>query len=126
MNAPGRLTALMRSMASDEGWYALRDQVQSQFIMVLIGALLFATALGLYWARAVSKSAVVALLFSLLLITFILVRAVSLHAVDKIVFTRIAGATVSTIVEAGGVVAIFILALLRLASLRGPRPGSFR
>jgi hypothetical protein len=40
----------------------------------------------------------------LLLITFILVRAVSLHAVDQMVFTRIAGVTVSSIVEAAGIV----------------------
>jgi hypothetical protein len=117
INGLGGLTALFRATAMDGGWYAGRTPVQTHLIVLLFGAFVVAAAVSLYWARSVSRPALLALLVSLLLVTFILVRAVSLHAVDQIIFARILGVTFSSMIEAGGIATLFVLVFWRRAQL---------
>ena len=109
----GRLTAFFRATAMAGGWYASRAPDQARLIVALLTVLVVAAAIAIFWAHAVSRSALFALLMSLLLVTFVLVRAVSLHAVDQIIFARFFGVTLSTMIEAGSVAAILALISLR-------------
>ena len=109
----GRLTTFFRAAAMTGGWYASRAPDQARLIVALLAVLVVAAASTNYWAHAVSRPALFALLMSLLLITFVLVRAVSLHAVDQIIFARFFGVTLSTMIEAGSVAAILALIGLR-------------
>jgi hypothetical protein len=83
MNGPGLLTATFRRIAMDGGWYAVRAPVQSHLIALSLGGFAVAAVVGLYWSRAMARPALLALLASMLLITFIVVRAISLHAMDE-------------------------------------------
>jgi hypothetical protein len=57
------------------------------------------------------------MLVSLLLISFVVVRAVSLHAVDQIIFARILGVTFSSMIEAGGIAILLVLIFWRRAQV---------
>jgi hypothetical protein len=90
-----RLVDLFRSVAMDNGWYAQRRIAQSDLILALFGIGAVASSLGLYWVRTAPRLALLSLASSLILVTFILVRAVSLHAVDQVIFARMFGVTLS-------------------------------
>src|SRR5258708_8886709 len=93
VNGLGRLTALSRTTAMAGGWYANRAPIQTHLIELLLGAFVITAAVSLYWARVVSRPALLALLASLLLITFILVPAVSLHSLVHIIFMKLSALT---------------------------------
>ena len=118
INGPGLATEMFRSIAIDGGWYVVRASAQGQLIAVALGAFVIAAVVSLYWSRSVAAPAALALLTLMLLITFIVVRAISLHAVDRVVFLRIAGVTVSSIIEAAGIFVILALIVWRTATLR--------
>lgn len=118
INGPALATETFRAMAMDDGWYALRGAAQGRVIALALGAFAITAIVSVYWSRSAALAASLALLVAMLLITFIVVRAISLHAVDRVVFMRVAGVTVSSIVEAAGIVVILILALWRTARLR--------
>lgn len=121
INAPGLATETLRAIAMDDGWYALRGNAQGQLIATLIGAFAVAAIVSVYWSRSAALPASLALLASMLLITFIVIRAISLHAVDQLVFMRIAGVTISSIFEAAGIIVILMLVLWRTVMLRRRR-----
>jgi hypothetical protein len=76
----------------------------------------FTVIVGLL-APNTSGAAALSVVVSLLLITFVLVRAVSLHAVDQLIFARTAGVTLSSMIEGGGIFIIIILTLWRREQL---------
>ncbi len=118
INAPGLVTETFRTIAMDDGWYVLRGFAQGRLIALALGVFAITAIVSLYWSRSVALPASLALLASMLLISFIVVRTISLHAVDRVVFTRIAGITISSVVEAAGIVVILMLVLWRTAMLR--------
>jgi len=113
----GRLTGLFRSAAMSRGWYPERGPAQIHLILALLVAFVLTALVGLYRARGTSGPAASSLVVSLLLITFVLVRAVSLHAVDQILFAGIAGVTLSSMIEAGGILIILALIFWRRGQL---------
>jgi hypothetical protein len=117
INGPALATETLRAMAMDDGWYAVRGSAQVQLIALSLGALAITAAVGMYWSRSASLPASLALLAATLLITFIVVRAISLHAIDRVVFMRVAGVTISSMAEAAGIAVILVLALWRTATL---------
>ena len=118
INGPGLATETFRAIAMDDGWYVLRGSAQGRLIALALGVFAITAIVSLYWSRSVALPASLALLASMLLISFIVVRTISLHAVDRVVFMRIAGITVSSIVEAAGIVVILMLVFWRTAMLR--------
>jgi hypothetical protein len=86
-------------------------------ILALLVAFVLAARGGLYWARGTSGPAASSLVASFLLTTFVLVRAVSLHAVDQILYASIVGVTFSSMIEAGGILVILALVLWRREQL---------
>jgi hypothetical protein len=113
----GRLTTLFRSFAMSGGWYSERSSTQLYLVFAALVAFVFTVIVGLYLARNTSGAAVLSVVVSLLLITFVLVRAVSLHAVDQLIFARTAGVTLSSMIEGGGIFIIIILTLWRREQL---------
>jgi hypothetical protein len=114
-----RLTNAVRSSV-EEGWYLHRTVFQFVLIIALLVAGSIAVSLALLWSRAMPASSRFAFSVLLALIAFVLVRAVSLHAVDQILFVRIVGVTISTALEAGTAVLILSLIAWRRAEL--PKP----
>jgi hypothetical protein len=118
INAPALATETLRAIAIDDGWYAFRGSAQVQLIALSLGALAVLAVVSMYWSRSAALPASLALLASMLLIAFIVVRAISLHAIDRIMFARVAGVTISSMTEATGIFVILILILWRTATLR--------
>ena len=110
-----RLVDLFREVAIDNGWYAQRRIAQSDLILTLFNIGAVATALGLYWVRTPPRLALLSLVSSLVLVTFIFVRAISLHAVDQVLFTKMFGVTLSSMIEVGGITIILVLVIFRRA-----------
>lgn len=107
-----------------ENWY--RDRMPIQLALIVAALLLscLMVSAALYWTRAMpmaSRSTLVALL---VLITFILVRTVSLHALDGLLYGRISGVTVSTALEAGAAAIILLLISWRRAGAASSRQPS--
>jgi len=95
------------------GWYLERGPAQLLMILTLLVAFVLAATGGLYWARGTSSPAALSLVVSFLQTMFVLVRAVSLHAMDQILYARIVGVTLSSMIEAGGIFVILVLMLWR-------------
>ena len=83
-----KLAALFRSDAQAQGWYADRMSPQSSLIIALLAFCFIAALTVLFWVRMLPLPSQLALIALLVLMTFILVRAISLHAVDHILFAR--------------------------------------
>lgn len=112
-----KLTDAARSEYRAEGWYPDRMVLQ---IDVTIAVLLFAVImilLSLFLLRTIPISTRLTLTAGLALIALLVVRAVSLHAVDQFLFARISGVTVDTTLEAGFVTLILLLISWRRAGL---------
>lgn len=79
------MTAIARCAAQAEGWYEQRRFLQAIFILVFgLGLML----LGLYFLwllRGTMKRSTLPLLGAILVVGFVLVRAISFHAVDKLI-----------------------------------------
>jgi hypothetical protein len=117
---------LGRSEARDEGWYGDRRPVQAAVIGAVVVAITIAwLAVGARWARSYRRywpvlSAVVALL------AFLLVRAISLHALDAAFNRDVVGIMrAGDLVEIAGAIAISAAALLQviLRPERSDQPG---
>lgn len=79
------MTAIARCIALAEGWYDQRRTMQSVFILVFA---LTGFLLGLYFLwllRGTMKRSALPLFGAVLVICFVLIRAVSFHAIDKLI-----------------------------------------
>lgn len=85
------LTATGRCVARDEGWYKQRRFVQYQFIMVSAAAAVTVLLLAALWLRRTLGRTGLPLLGLIFVAGFVVIRAVSLHHVD-----RLLGYTVAT------------------------------
>jgi hypothetical protein len=96
------LTELGRIMASSEGWYQIRRQVQVGFIVgvLLIGIWLLRTVLVL--ATGNVKQMRFVLVGAVFLICFVAIRATSFHQVDRLLGMNFAGFRINWILELGG------------------------
>lgn len=113
----GRLTALVRSVAMLGGWYSERGPAQLYLVLVALAASVSTVVVAFHLARNTSGTAAISLVVSSLLIAFVLVRAISLHALDQLMFARSAGVTLSSLIECGGIFIIIILSLWRREEL---------
>jgi hypothetical protein len=113
-----RLSALFRALAVSNDWYPDRMIFQEGVIVCLIGFGVVVASLGLYFARSTSWPAFFSLLASVVLVTFILVRAVSLHNVDRVLYVRFAGVTLSSAIEASWIGLILFFIIWRRAQMR--------
>lgn len=86
-----RITGIGRSWASAAGWYSFRTPVQEDAITIIViigGVVLLAASWSL---RAVLRHHWPSLLGVVALLTYTTMRAVSLHAVDALLYRRVLG-----------------------------------
>ncbi len=108
------MTAIGRCHAKLNGWYNERQAMQRGFIRALaLGALLL--ALGTAWfLRASLRRNALAVLGLALVLSFVVIRAVGFHDVDKLISTDVMSIRVNWIFELSGLVLILLSALSRL------------
>lgn len=111
------LTDIGRVISKSEGWYGERREVQRWFVLglpALAGAFAvwFAFRFRSFW---VSHTLLVSGLF--LLLTFIVVRAISFHHVDEILRIQMVGMRVNWLLELTG---IFLVALAAAREIWNP------
>jgi hypothetical protein len=105
------ITSFGREMARADGWYPERRSVQaaSVYIIGLCGAALLA---ALLWRVRASASAVKVALFGLIVLgVFVMIRAVSIHHVDRLMRVELAGTRWTAILELGGATLILAASL---------------
>jgi hypothetical protein len=122
LGALDKLTNAARSGFRAEGWYPNRMALQLDVMIGILVVAAMVVLLALFRLRALPTSTRLTLVALLALMTFLLVRAVSLHAVDQFLFARIAGVTISTAMEAGFVTLILLLISWRRAGLAPEMP----
>ena len=123
-------------MARSEGWYDRRRGYQVLFIAAVSIAGLTAVG-GFSWlARKQWKRNYVALLGTVFLYIFVLIRASSFHHVDMMLHWQFQGWTWNWVLELGGIVVVGLGALLaciddrrkrreaQSVSASNPRPGA--
>ena len=97
------LTEAGRVLAQIQGWYAQRAFVQLAFIAVVAVTCLLAAATLLIWARHAPIPTWLALIGTVLVLGFVLIRAASFHHMDRFIGTRILGLRWNWILEMSGI-----------------------
>lgn len=82
---------IMRTMAKIQGWYETRKSFQIHIMSMLAGCSAALLTFILYKMRKARPDVIPALMGIIILIGFIVLRGVSLHSIDDVLSTRIAG-----------------------------------
>ena len=103
LNLLTALTAAGRVLARNQGWYEQRQFVQLVFIAVAAMTCLIAAITLLLWARNSSIPTRIALIGTTMILGFVLIRAVSIHQVDRFIGERVLGLRWNWILEMSGI-----------------------
>jgi hypothetical protein len=117
------LVSIGRAVARSEDWYERRRIVQAIFIIaVAAGGLAVLPALA-WLTRRTWRTTGLAVVGATFLITFILIRAASLHHIDQLLARKVVGVRLSWALELGAIacVAIGAFNVQRAESGRGRR-----
>jgi hypothetical protein len=106
-----------REMAQHQGWYGDRRVIQPVIIGVIGIAFLIAAIVLMKLAWGLPLITRLAVVGTLMLLTYIAVRMVSLHHVDVVAHQRLLGLRLSWIVEIGGMGAVILAAHVRRARI---------
>ncbi|HOU93379.1 MAG TPA: hypothetical protein PLU22_20140 [Polyangiaceae bacterium] len=113
LDAQSALTELGRIVFRQRGLYEARREVQRIFIEAL-AVTAVAGGLGLAWlVRGTPRATQLALAGALALISFVVIRAASMHRVDALIGTRWLGLRVNWLLEMGSLLVIAAGAALR-------------
>lgn len=102
------LTEVGRVLAREQGWYELRKSIQIYCVIGIAVAGVFALALLARWSRGGSAAAWCALGGSIVLFTFILMRAASFHHFDQFIGQHMFGLRWNWILEIGGILIVLL------------------
>jgi hypothetical protein len=97
------LTEVGRALAHLEGWYDQRQPVQAAFIVLVTIICLTAAAVLLRWTREAPFATWLALIGSISVICFVLIRAASFHHIDRVIGGEVLGWRWNWILEIGGI-----------------------
>jgi hypothetical protein len=106
LDLQGRVAELGRAMARSDGWYAQRQTLQAAAVLLILAA---AGVIGLAARRLLAghlREFAGLTTAGTFLATFILVRMISLHAVDDVMRASVLGVRLEWALELGGVTAI--------------------
>lgn len=104
------ITEIGRILAHEQGWYEERGSVQTLFIgLVGVFGLLGLGALVLL-VRGYVKRVRLALLGTVFVAVFVLIRASSFHHMDRLIGTEVVGLRMNWILELGGIVCVAVSA----------------
>jgi hypothetical protein len=109
------LTAHIRAVAHLQGWYERRQPVQIALIGLLAMSCAVAVIELLIWMRRAPISTWLALTGMMLTLTFVLIRAISYHNVDRFLSERILGLPWNQIIEIGGISVVLFASQWRQA-----------
>ena len=105
------MTSVGRCAARLQGWYEIRRTVQAE---VILGLVVFGAAAGLvtlWLLRGTLRRTLPALLGLVWITTFVLVRAVGFHHVDRLIGWQVGGMRLNWAFELGGI-ALFIMGVV--------------
>jgi hypothetical protein len=103
LNLLSALTEAGRVLAQDQGWYEQRQFVQLVFIALAAMTCLIAAITLLLWARNFPIPTRIALIGTMMVLGFVLIRAASLHHVDWLIRQRILGLRWNWLLEMSGI-----------------------
>jgi ABC-type Mn2+/Zn2+ transport system permease subunit len=119
------LTVFGRAVAYFEGWYGRRQPVQVVLIGLLAISSVLAVTMLLIWLRRAPIVTWFALIGTAFTVTFVLIRAVSYHYIDRFLFERILGLRWNWVIEIGGISVVLLASQWRqvrpLKSTSAPR-----
>ena len=102
------LTAAGRVIAFGQGWYDQRQFVQSAFIIFTAIVCASVVITLLIWTRHAPLSTWFALLGTILVIGYVLIRAASFHHIDRFIGTTFLGLRWNWILEMGGITIVLL------------------
>lgn len=105
------LTDIGRIIARRQGWYGKRRKVQIFLVTAVFTVSIFSVAALLWNSRFLYKQFLFPLAGLVLLLGFIIIRAVSLHHVDRFIKIRFAGIKINPLLELGAIGIILFPAL---------------
>jgi len=111
------VTNYWRAIARQQGWYANRQTIQPEIIGVIASAFLIASIAVLVVIWGQPRITRLATAGTLLLLTYISIRAVSFHPVDVLAQKTVLGMRWSWIFEFAGILVVILAALQRRARL---------
>jgi hypothetical protein len=106
-----------RKLANYQGWYHQRRPVQISFIALVAVTCLVAAISLLIWVRHASFSTRFALVGTMLILSFVLIRADSLHQVDRLLAQRVFGFRWNWVLEMGGIAFVLLASQWRQVGL---------
>jgi hypothetical protein len=116
------LTGTFRELAREEGWYTARREFQAR--VVLAAAALASLTPVAIAVRARSTRMILAFTPVAALLGFLAVRAVSFHYVDEVLYRRVGGVEISSLVELTLLVLVAAGLGLLASGRRGDAPGA--
>ena len=102
------LTEAGRMLARSEGWYNQRQVVQLAFIVLIAIICVVAALVLLVWARNGPAPTWLALIGTMFVFGFVLMRATSFHHMDRFLGERILGFRLNWILEIGGISLVLV------------------
>ena len=116
LNLITALTMFGRAAAHLQGWYERRQPLQIVLIGILATSCVLVVTMLLTWMRRAPIPTWLALMGTTLTLTFVLIRAVSYHAVDRFLFERIMGLRWNWIIEISGISVVLLASQWRQVS----------
>lgn len=116
LNILTALTVFGRAVAHLQGWYGRRQPVQMVLIGLLATSCLLVVTMLLIWMRRRPIATWLALIGTMFTLTFVLIRAVSYHEVDRFLFKRILGLRWNWVIEISGISAVLLASRWRQVS----------
>jgi hypothetical protein len=111
------MTELGRIFAYAGGWYEQRQTLQVYFIIGVAIVCVIAALILLLLARESPPQTWLAILGSMFVLSFVLIRAASFHHIDRFIGNRILGLKWNWILEISGIVMVLLGSELRRAKL---------
>jgi hypothetical protein len=108
LDLPTALTVVGRMLAHSEGWYNQRQVVQLTFIVLVAIICVVATLALLIWARNAPAPTWLALIGTMFVLGFVLMRATSFHHMDRFLGERMLGFRLNWILEIGGISLVLV------------------
>jgi len=116
LNVITALTTFGRAVAHLQGWYERRQPLQVVVIGVLAVSCVLVVVMLLIWMRRAPIPTWLALIGTMLTVTFVLIRAVSYHDLDLFLFERIMGLRWNSVIEIGGISLVLLASQWRQVS----------
>jgi hypothetical protein len=111
------LTEVGRILAQAQGWYAQREAVQLDFILLVAVACLIAPIVLIILVRRSPLSTSLALIGTAMVLCFVFIRAASFHHFDRFIGSQVFGLPWNWILEMSGISLVLLASQWRQVRL---------